>query len=85
MSGAETVYPNNYVEVPVTLSSSGGTGTTGFANDAAVILVIVASGVQGVTGSQGATGAQGTTGATGSQGTTGTISPDDSWYYSILF
>jgi hypothetical protein len=85
VSGAETIYPNNYVEVPVTFASSGGTGTTGFANNAAVILVIVASGVQGVTGSQGATGAQGTTGSQGTQGLIGTISPDDSWYYSILF
>ena len=82
VSGAETIYPNNYVEVPVTLTGSGGTGTTGFANNHAIILVIVSSGTQGPTGAQGT---QGTTGLQGTQGLTGTISPDDSWYYALVF
>ena len=82
VNGAETIYPNNYVTVPVTLETSAGTGTTGFANNHDLIVVIIAAGVQGPTGAQGTAGAQG---AQGIQGTTGTISPDDSWYYSILF
>lgn len=32
-SGAVVVHPNSYVEVPVTLVTSAGTGTTGFANN----------------------------------------------------
>lgn len=75
VNGAETIVPNNYVTVPVTLAASNGTGTTGFANNHAVILVIVASGVQGPSGAQGAQGtigAQGVQGAEGTQGVQGT-------------
>lgn len=33
VSGSVTIIPNSYVEIPVTLDSSGGTGTTNFANN----------------------------------------------------
>lgn len=82
VNGAETLYPNNYAEVPVTLVASAGTGTTGFSNNHDVILVIVAAGVQGPTGAQGPTGLQGVQGI---QGATGTISPDDAFYYALIF
>jgi hypothetical protein len=64
---------NSYWTVPVSISSSGGTGSSGFANDLQVILA-VASGVtgpQGPQGPQGATGPQGPQGATGPQGPQG--------------
>ena len=79
VNGAETVYPNNYVTVPVALADSAGTGTTGFANNHNLIVVVIATGIQGPTG------AQGVQGTTGTQGLTGTISPDDSWYYALVF
>ena len=62
---------NSYWEVPVSLSSSGGTGTTpGFSNSQSLFLAIV-NGVTGATGPQGATGTVGPTGATGVAGPTG--------------
>jgi hypothetical protein len=57
-----------YIEIPVTLSTSAGTGTTGFANNHQIIVAIVSTGVVGPTG---ATGPVGATGATGPQGVTG--------------
>lgn len=39
-SGAITIHANSYVEVPVTLLSSGGTGTTGFANNHLLFLAL---------------------------------------------
>lgn len=82
VNGAETVYPNNYASVPVALAASNGVGTTGFSNNHNVILVVVATGVQGPTGAQGVQGIQGTQGI---QGLTGTISPEDAFYYALLF
>ena len=60
-----------YIEVPVTLTSSGGTGTTNFANNLALIVAIVSTGVVGPTGPIGATGPTGSTGPTGATGATG--------------
>jgi collagen type VII alpha len=87
VSSTITIIPNNYVEVPVTLLNSGGTGTTGFANNENIFLAIVTAGVVGPTGPIGATGPTGSTGPigatgpigvtgpTGPQGVTGTIGP----------
>jgi hypothetical protein len=68
----------NYWEVPVTLITSAGTGTTNFANNHQLILAITAAGVVGPTGPTGATGAtgpQGVTGDTGPTGATGSTGP----------
>jgi hypothetical protein len=81
ISGAPTnVNPgaaNSYWTYPVTLNASGGAGTTGFANGAALFLALV-NGVTGPTGSTGPTGPTGAastvagpTGPTGIQGATG--------------
>jgi hypothetical protein len=64
-----------YVTVPVTLASSGGTGTTNFANNHALIVAIVSTGVVGPTGPIGATGPTGSTGPTGPTGSTGSTGP----------
>jgi hypothetical protein len=66
-----------WVEIPVTLDSSGGTGTTGFANNANVLFVTINVGDQGPTGPTGATGATGATGPTGDTGpsVTGPMGP----------
>ena len=61
---------NSYWVVPVVIASSGGTGTTNFANNHALFLALV-NGVQGSTGPAGATGATGPVGSTGIQGATG--------------
>ena len=60
-----------YWAVPVSLVTSSGTGTTNFANSAAVILIVQSAGIQGTTGTQGAIGTQGTAGLQGLQGTSG--------------
>jgi hypothetical protein len=65
----------NYVEVPVTLTSSGGTGTTNFANNHPLIVAIISTGIVGPTGPIGATGPTGATGATGPVGATGATGP----------
>jgi hypothetical protein len=65
----------NYVEVPVTLTSSAGTGTTNFANNHALIVAIISTGIVGPTGPIGATGPTGATGATGPVGLTGATGP----------
>ena len=81
ISGAPTnVNPgaaNSYWTYPVTLNASGGAGTTGFANGAALFLALV-NGVTGPTGNTGPTGPTGAastvagpTGPTGIQGATG--------------
>jgi collagen type VII alpha len=75
VSSAITVIANDYVEVPVTLLTSAGTGTTGFANNAALIVAIVSAGVIGPTGPIGATGPTGSTGPTGATGATGATGP----------
>ena len=65
---------NSYWTLPVTLVSSGGVGTTGFANSASVFLALV-SGAQGATGPTGVTGVQGPTGVTGATGIQGVTGP----------
>jgi len=62
---------NSYWTIPVTLLSSGGTGTSNFANGLDVIFALT----NGVTGTTGATGPQGSTGATGIAGATGLTGP----------
>jgi hypothetical protein len=64
-----------YIEVPVTLTSSGGTGTTNFANNLALIVAIVSTGVVGPTGPIGATGPTGPAGTNGATGATGATGP----------
>jgi hypothetical protein len=75
VSSAITVIPNSYVEVPVTLINSGGTGSTGFANNADIFLAIVSAGVVGPTGPIGATGPTGSTGPAGATGPIGATGP----------
>jgi hypothetical protein len=65
----------NYVEVPVTLTSSAGTGTTNFANNHALIVAIISTGIVGPTGPIGATGPTGATGPVGATGSTGPSGP----------
>jgi len=65
----------NYVEVPVTLITSAGTGTTNFANNHPLIVAIISTGIVGPTGPIGATGPTGATGATGPMGLTGATGP----------
>lgn len=67
---------NSYWTLPVTLVSSGGTGTTNFSNGQDVFLALI----NGVTGATGATGALGATGATGigATGATGVVGPTGS-------
>jgi hypothetical protein len=65
----------NYVEIPVTLTSSGGTGTTNFANNHPLIVAIVSAGVVGPTGATGPIGVTGPTGPTGVTGPTGATGP----------
>jgi hypothetical protein len=76
-----------YITVPVTLTSSGGTGTTNFANNHQLIMAIISTGIVGPTGPSGATGptgatgpagATGATGPTGATGTTGATGPTGS-------
>jgi hypothetical protein len=74
-----TIVTNTSVTYTVSLDSSSGTGTTGFANNHALIAVLQSVGVTGPTGPIGATGptgaastVQGPTGPTGAQGDQGT-------------
>jgi hypothetical protein len=69
------VEQTGYDEVPVTLINSGGTGTTGFANNAQIFLAIVSAGVIGPTGPIGATGPTGSTGPIGATGPIGVTGP----------
>lgn len=64
-----------YVEVPVSLVTSGGTGTTNFTNNQQIIVAIITAGVVGPTGPVGATGPTGSTGPAGSTGATGATGP----------
>lgn len=67
VSGTPTNVPNNYIELPVTLVTSGGNGNSGFSNASELLFVLTQQGIQGATGTQGATGATGI-GATGATG-----------------
>lgn len=49
-SGSITVHANSYVEVPVTLSTSGGTGTTGFPNNAHLAVALLSTSAAGKAG-----------------------------------
>jgi hypothetical protein len=69
------VEQTGYDEIPVTLDDSGGTGTTGFSNNADIFLAIVSAGVVGPTGPIGATGPTGSTGPAGSTGPIGATGP----------
>jgi hypothetical protein len=75
VSAAITIFPNDYVIVPVTLINSGGTGTTNFANNENIFLAIVSAGVIGPTGPIGATGPTGSTGPVGATGPIGVTGP----------
>jgi hypothetical protein len=75
VSSAITIISNDYVEVPVTLITSAGTGSTGFSNNVAVILAVVSAGVVGPTGPIGATGPTGSTGPAGATGPVGATGP----------
>ena len=63
--------PNNYIELPVTLVSSGGNGSSNFANASDLLFILTQQGIQGATGVTGVTGATGIQGATGLTGATG--------------
>jgi hypothetical protein len=63
-----------YFTFPVSLVSSAGVGTTGFANADPLFLALV-NGVSGPTGSQGPTGPTGPTGTQGAVGPTGPTGP----------
>jgi hypothetical protein len=68
----------DYIEIPVTLSTSAGTGTTNFSNNHPVIVAIISTGIVGPTGATGpigATGATGPQGVTGNAGATGATGP----------
>ena len=79
VSGTPTIVPNSSVTYPVTLVTSAGTGTTGFANNHQLIAVLQSVGAQGPTGPQGATGPTGAdstvAGPTGPQGNVGPTGP----------
>ena len=65
---------NSYWTIPVTLSSSAGTGTTNFTNNHEIFIALL-RGSTGSPGSTGATGITGATGATGAIGETGATGP----------
>ena len=65
---------NSYWAVPVTLTASGGTGSTNFANNLPLFLALI-SGAQGPTGPVGPTGPTGPLGPTGPQGIQGPTGP----------
>ena len=67
VNGTPTKY-STYIQVPVTLISSGGEGSTSFGSEDQIILIISNVGNQGI---QGSTGTQGITGAQGVQGIQG--------------
>lgn len=71
VSAAPTNIPNSYIELPVTLVSSGGNGSSNFANATELLFILTQQGIQGATGLQGATGVTGATGSTGPVGATG--------------
>jgi hypothetical protein len=68
-----------YVQIPVTLTASGGTGTTNFSNNHQIIVAIITAGIVGPTGPTGPTGATGANstvpGPTGPTGDTGPTGP----------
>jgi hypothetical protein len=75
VSATPTIVPNSYVTLPVTLVTSGGAGTTNFADNINLLVVIQSVGLIGPTGPQGVTGSTGNTGATGATGNVGATGP----------
>jgi hypothetical protein len=79
ISGTPTIVSNTSVTCPVALTESAGTGTTGFANNHQLIVVLQSVGIQGPTGPQGNTGPTGANstvpGPTGPQGDVGPTGP----------
>lgn len=77
VSASPTVVPNSYVLVPVTFISSTGTGTSNFANNLNLIVVLQSAGLTGPTGPTGSSGPTGATGPTGPSvtGPTGPTGP----------
>jgi hypothetical protein len=90
VSASITIVSNSYVEIPVTLITSAGIGTSNFSNNDNIIIAIVTQGftgpqgpigpqglegVQGFTGPQGPIGPQGLEGFQGIQGVTGSPAP----------
>jgi hypothetical protein len=59
---------SNYWLLPVALISSGGTGTTNFANNHNLVVALLLQGADGPTGPIGPTGPQGPAGANGAAG-----------------
>jgi collagen type VII alpha len=79
ISATPTIVTNSYINLPVTLTTSAGTGTTNFANNHDLIFVIQSQGIVGPTGSIGPTGPTGAAstvaGPTGPQGVLGPTGP----------
>lgn len=75
LTGNPTVFnpntPNAYITVPVTLTSSGGLGTSNFTNSLPILLQFAVKGERGFQGFQGVQGAQGFQGFQGVQGAQG--------------
>lgn len=71
VSGVPTVFPNQYLTIPVSLLTSGGAGTTNFSNNEVLLFSFQFKGDEGDTGPTGPTGQQGIQGANGIQGATG--------------
>ena len=61
----------DYVEIPVTLVTSAGTGTTNFANNHQLILAVISTGITGPTGPSGPSGPTGPSGPAGPSGPSG--------------
>jgi len=61
----------SYWQYPVSLISSGGSGTTNFGSGASLFIAITSTGIAGATGATGATGTGGLIGVTGAVGATG--------------
>jgi hypothetical protein len=68
VSGTPVNIPNSYIELPVTLISSGGNGSSNFSNNAELLFILTQQGIQGATGAIGSTGTTGATGLTGATG-----------------
>jgi hypothetical protein len=64
-----------YDTIAVSLITSAGTGTTGFANNHEIIIALLVAGPVGPTGPAGVNGATGPTGPTGIDGATGPTGP----------
>jgi hypothetical protein len=75
VSATPTIVPNSYVTLPVTLVTSSGAGTTNFADNINLLVVIQSAGLIGPTGPQGVTGPTGSTGANGPTGSVGAAGP----------